>query len=50
MIEIWMKGMVYFVKVGSVKDIAKDKSGKPCFGPHFPTNSQKKRAYWLFLV
>ena len=48
MIEVWMEGMVYFVKVGSVKDIVKDKSGKHRFGAHIPTISQKNGAFVLF--
>lgn len=48
MIEVWMEGMVYFVKVGSVKDIAKDKSRKHRFGAHIPTISQKNGAFVLF--
>jgi len=34
--------MVYFVKVGSVKDIVKDKFRRYCFGLNFAANSQKK--------
>ena len=42
--------MVYFVKVGSVKDIGKDKFRRYCFGLNFASNSQKKGLKWLFLI
>lgn len=48
MIEVWMEGMVYFVKVGSVKDIVKDKLRKLSFGAHIPTISQKNGGFVLF--
>lgn len=42
--------MVYFVKVGSVKDIVKDKFRRCFFWLIFPTNSRKKGSKCQFMT